>query len=155
MRLSEHFTLEELTRTEVRQFGNTPGAEGVIKLRVLCELVLEPVRFHFAAPVVVTSGYRSPPVNKAVGGNPKSQHPLCEAADFHVIGMDHFSVARWIAKNLEFDQLILEFVNEAGTAGWIHCSYVGYRKSRGEILVINRSGRKRITVEEIPVAHAA
>lgn len=134
MQLTPHFSLAEMTRTSIRGLLNVPGERERERLRLLCEFVLEPVRKRFNAPVIVHSGYRSPLVNDRVGGSQTSQHMTGEAADIHVHGVDHFTVVRWIAKELYFDQLILEFVSSDGIGGWIHVSYVDYRKPRKQIL---------------------
>lgn len=143
MNLSDHFTLGELTRTSVRNFDNTPPRLIVDRLRVLCQNVLEPVRAHFAKPVVVFSGYRSPEVNKAVGGALASQHIQGEAADFEIRDVSHPEVARWIVETLDFDQIILEFCtcakSVAECGGWIHCSYSATKLSRKNILAAKRT----------------
>src|SRR5687767_2391133 len=120
--LTEHFTLAEMTRstTAVRKgIPNLPSVDNVRALKLLCAKVLEPVREHFARPVIVTSGFRAPRVNVAVGGSGTSQHCLGEAADFTVQGVSNLEVCQWIQANLDYDQLIYEF----GEAGWVHCSY--------------------------------
>jgi zinc D-Ala-D-Ala carboxypeptidase len=122
--LSDHFTLSELTKTSTK-IANAPDSLAVTAcLRSVCLNVLEPVRGHFERGVLVHSGYRSPAVNKAVGGDPRSQHCKGEAADFHVKGHSVYEVAEWISGNIEFDQLILEnFVPGIPTSGWVHCSF--------------------------------
>lgn len=151
-RFTPHFTLAEMIRTSVRQYSNWPGELHLVRLRYLCESILEPVRVHFGAPLIVHSAYRSPNVNAAVGGSSKSQHQSGEAADFHVVGVDHYSVARWIAAQLDYDQLILEFVDPSGMAGWLHCSAVDYKPGRRQVLRASRGpiGTKYETLTEIP-----
>ena len=71
MMLSPHFSLAELVVSQTaarRGLDNTPGPAVIAALRALCENVLEPVRVHYGRPVVVSSGYRAPLVNKAAGG---------------------------------------------------------------------------------------
>lgn len=160
MNITEHFTLEELTRTDVRGVINTPPELAIARLTAVAENILEPVRMHFTAPVVVHSGYRSPLVNDRVGGSKTSQHVLGEACDFHVIGIDFFSVARFIAASLDFDQLILEFCDPSGFGrGWVHCSYVAYKPNRKRITVAASVGGitkyTNILATEIPHAVAA
>lgn len=112
MRLSKHFTLDEFTRSSTaKQLGddNAPEADHRSALQVTA-LGMEMVRALLGGkPVRITSGYRNPAVNKAVGGVPTSAHALGYAADFAVSGITPIDVARKIADSpLTFDQLILE-----------------------------------------------
>lgn len=122
MKLSPHFTLGEMVVSQTaarRGLDNTPGPAVIEALRKLCVNLLEPVRVHYGRPVVVTSGYRSPAVNKAAGGSATSQHRLGEAADFTVPGVSNLDICRWLRANAQYDQLIYEF----GEGGWIHASW--------------------------------
>jgi zinc D-Ala-D-Ala carboxypeptidase len=96
-----------------------PDQQQIASLQRLCQFVLEPDPRSFRQGLTITSGYRCVKLNKAVGGSGTSQHCMGEAADFHVPGVPDLEVANWIAQNLRFDQLILEFPPE----GWVHCSY--------------------------------
>lgn len=124
-RLSEHFTLKELSQsgTAIRHgWDNEPDGLAIVNLRLLCEHVLEPLRRRFGV-IRITSGYRSKRVNAAVGGQEFSQHRFGEAADIFVpnreIGQKMFE---FIRQNLDFDQLIYEFVRSSGKQ-WLHVSY--------------------------------
>ena len=155
--MTDHFTLAELTRTAVRRVNNQPSSVAIARLRALAESVLEPIRKHFERPVIIHSGYRSPGVNKAVGGSRASQHCKGEAADFHVVGVDFFTVARFVVEHLDFDQLILEFCEPSGFGGgWLHVSFVNYRENRRKITVASSNrGRvvyRNISAAEIPTA---
>lgn len=122
MKLTEHFTLEEMTRT-AQPFPNNPSQVEVTALRNLCTHVLEPVRERFG-PVKVNSGYRSSQVNAAVGSSDKSQHRKGEAADIECPGVSNIVLAKWIRDNLHFDQLILEAYKPGiPDSGWVHVSY--------------------------------
>lgn len=132
VRLSDHFTLAEMTRSQTairRRLNNQPGPKHAGNLKTLCVAVLEPVREHFGRPVIISSGYRSPELNRAIGGASTSQHSKGEAADFTIPGVSNKAVCQWIRENLEFDQLIYEF----GEAGWVHVSYREGRL-RGQVL---------------------
>lgn len=127
MKLSKHFTLSEFTKSQTAQrkgIANTPNSGEIEAMRLLCEKVLEPVREHFGKPVVLSSGFRSAKLNSAIGGSKTSQHRKGEAADFEIPGLSNYDVAEWMWRNLNYDQLILEF-HTAGdpNSGWIHVSY--------------------------------
>lgn len=93
-------------------------------MEALCRLVLEPIRAHFGRPIRINSGYRSRTLNAAVGGSNTSQHSLGQAADIEVDGVDNRTLAKWIERNLQFDQLILEGAKRGDpNAGWVHVSY--------------------------------
>lgn len=123
-RLSVHFTLAELTRTDTKLKNTTDSPVIISNLQTVCTHILEPVRKHFGKKLIIHSGYRGPAVNKAVGGSEYSQHCRGEAVDFHVCEHSVHEVANWIAENLDFDQLILEnFVPNVAYSGWVHCSF--------------------------------
>ena len=125
MKLTEHFTLSEFVRSDTatnRNIDNTPTPEVVENLRALCRNVLEPARLAFGSPIYITSGDRGQARNKAVGGNPTSQHLRGEAADLQVRGMENLRKLYMLIKDHGvFDQLLYES-NKAG-ARWIHVSY--------------------------------
>ncbi len=127
VRLSAHFTLDELTASETaRRIGdpNRPAAPETTALKRLCDKVLEPVRAHFGKPVRINSGYRSPRTNAAVGSSETSQHRRGEAADIEIEGVGNAVLARWIRDHLIFDQLILEAHRPGDpNSGWVHVSY--------------------------------
>ncbi len=127
MNLSRNFTLSELIKSDTairKGINNNPNAEQIEKLKALCENILQPVRDHFGR-VKVTSGFRSEQLCMKIGSSVNSQHAKAEAADFEVIGTDNAELADWIFKNLEPDQLILEFYTPGEpNSGWIHCSWI-------------------------------
>ena len=142
MKLSTHFTLAEMVASQTasrKGIDNNPTKDEVRALRALCQNILEPVRLHFGAPVIVSSGYRGPKLNRAVGGSKTSQHCSGEAADFTVQGFSNLKVCRWIEANLPADQLIYEF----GENGWIHCSY-GPRHRRQTLSAVKRRSFGRL-----------
>lgn len=111
MKLTEHFTLEELTRSDTaRAIGdeNRPGPGHLENLQRLAK-GLEEVRALFGVPMEITSGYRNPRVNAAVRGVPNSDHASGLAADFHVRDFTDLAAAKIIRDSgIRFDQLILE-----------------------------------------------
>ena len=103
---------------------------------------LQPVRNEFG-PIRINSGYRSPALNKAVGGSKTSQHCSGQAADFESSRISNPELATWIAKNLDFDQLILEFYDGKDPhSGWVHCSYKLDGTNRGSKLTALRVNGK-------------
>lgn len=141
--LTEHFTLEELTTSPTaKKLGipNTPTAEHIANMKYCCEKILEPVRAHFGKPVQINSSYRAPLVNKAVGGSKTSQHVNGQAIDFEVPGVDNKVVADWVADNLEFDQVILEFYTAGDkNSGWVHASIKKEGGNRKQRLIAKKS----------------
>ena len=128
MKLSEHFSLQELTKSstaERRGIANEPDDEAVENLIMVCETILEPVREHYGIPFIPNSGFRCLELNRAIGSSDRSQHTTGEAVDFEVPSISNKEVALWVKENCKFDQLILEFYKEGDPAsGWVHCSYV-------------------------------
>jgi len=127
MKLSPHCALSEFVSSQTaarRGIDNTPPADVIARLQLLCQHVLEPVRQRFGKPVVISSGYRSPALNRAVGGSATSQHVKGEAADFEIPGLSNVEVARWMERKLNYDQLILEFYTPGQpNSGWVHVSW--------------------------------
>ena len=130
-RLSEHFTLGELTRTSARTpDGNMPSREHIENLKRLCRW-LEQLRTRWNMmygegndPLVINSGYRSAQVNKAVGGVATSNHLTGCAADIRVAGQEQLLRYATILLDIsdgtkeDFDELLLER-NSRG-AYWLH-----------------------------------
>lgn len=143
MQLTEHFTLEEMTVSPTAKrlgLSNQPTPEHIENMRYCCEKILEPVRKHFGKPVQINSSYRSPLVNKAVGGSKTSQHVNGQAIDFEIPGIDNKTVADWVADNLEFDQVILEFYTKGDkNSGWVHASIKKEGGNRKQRLIASKS----------------
>ena len=140
--LTEHFTLAEMiVSPTAKRLGipNTPTPAHIENMRYCCEKILEPVRAKFG-PVTINSSYRAPLVNKAVGGSATSQHVNGQAIDFEVKGVDNKKVADWVADNLEFDQVILEFYAAGDkNSGWVHASIKKEGGNRKQRLVATKS----------------
>ena len=142
MNLSTHFTLEELTSSEVAArmgFDNTPNEDEIQNLRRLAVL-LESVKSAVSMkPVMINSGFRSKKVNDAVGSKDTSQHRIGCAADIRVPGMTPRQVVdACIANGVPFDQIILEFDS------WTHISVPNTPdiKPRGQRLIIDKAGTR-------------
>lgn len=128
--LTEHFSLYELTstgRAEFQDKNRDLNATQIVKLTALARL-LEHVRFVLATPLVIHSGYRCQDLNKAIGSTDRSQHMLCEAADFvpkeQEIGTAFRALWRDIKDNgANVGQLIHETAARPyGVTSWIHIS---------------------------------
>ncbi len=131
MRLTPHFELEEFTQSSTALrlgIDNTPGPEIVKRLKVVAEKleVIRQAAFLQSNAIIISSGYRSPHLNRVVGGSKNSAHIWGWAADIKVRGFTALELARIIQDSgIEFDQLIQE-----GT--WVHVSFDP--KMRGQIL---------------------
>ena len=128
MKLSENFTLDELCKssTAVRlNIDNTAYDPDVISnLKEVTRNILQPLRDKYEIPFSPNSGYRSPTLNEAIKGSPKSQHCDGKAVDIEMPTIDNSVLAHWIINNLEFDQLILEYYKKGEPkSGWVHVSY--------------------------------
>jgi zinc D-Ala-D-Ala carboxypeptidase len=136
MNLTKNFTLAEMTFSQTatrNNIRNIPDDQDIKNLKLLCQKILQPLRDNLGKPIKVTSGYRSPILNKAIGGSTNSQHTLGQAADIIVPGLTARQICRKIIDlKLPYDQLILEFDS------WCHVSY-GNRHRR-QILTINKNG---------------
>lgn len=141
MKLSPHFTLQELTVSDWasrNDVDNTPPLDVVANLTNLAEKI-EEVRAILGQPIIINSGYRSPKVNKAIGGKPTSSHQYGLAVDFKcpAFGTPEDIVRKLSVTEIRYDQLILEFATPDG-GGWVHLG-IG-NKNRQQLLTINRHG---------------
>ena len=144
MKLSEHFSLEEMVKSQTatrKGIPNTPSEAHTEAMRKVCENILEPVRTHYSIPFTPSSGYRSAELCLAIGSSVNSQHAKGEAVDFEVPSIPNFEVAGWVVANLDFDQIILEHYT-GGNTGWIHCSYKD-TDNRKEVLTYDRANGYR------------
>lgn len=143
-KLGEFFTLGELSISEYasrRGIDNTPPPECAENLKLLVENVLDPLREHLGKPLVISSGYRSPLVNTAIGGSATSDHRFGRAADFTQPEMTVKAVASKIIElGLPFDQLIDEYGN------WVHVSYRA-KGNRGQVLRARRINGKIVYLQ--------
>lgn len=131
--MAKYFTIAELTASDtakIRGIDNTPPAETIDKLEALANKLLDPIRILWGKPLYVNSGYRSPELNKAVGGVSTSQHVKGEAADITAGSpAENKKLFEMICtSSINYDQLIDE-----SDYAWIHISY-REQKNRNQIL---------------------
>ena len=144
IRVSKNFALSEMVKSATAErlnVDNSPSDIHLVNLTHLAIRILQPVRDEFGV-ITINSGYRSPALNAKVGGSKTSQHCNGQAADFESFSTPTPDLAKWIANNLEFDQLILEFYDGVNpNSGWVHCSYnlMGNRK---KIMTALKTGGK-------------
>lgn len=141
MKLSEHFTLEELVYSDIAKkhsLDNNPDKLTISNLTRLAEL-LENVRTLFNQPIRINSAYRSITVNSLLGSKPTSQHCLGCAADIRIDGLTPDQIVKKIIKSdIQYDQLIREFDS------WVHISIPngeGY-VARKQALIIDKTGTR-------------
>ena len=144
--ISKHISYKEgvYSVTAIRKgIDNEPNEEQLSNMKLVAEKIFEPVRTHFKVPIKVNSFFRSPDLNKAIGGSIKSQHCKGQAIDID----DTYGKATnaemywWIKENLDFDQMIWEFGNN-DNPDWVHVSYVSPDKNRNRCLKAYRDDGK-------------
>ncbi len=138
MKLTEHFSLAELTRTDHRTLDNTPDPAALANLHRLAAFLEQVREVQGNRVVVINSAYRSAAVNAACGSRESSQHRVGCAADVRVPGMRPDAVVRAVmASGLAYDQLIREFDS------WTHISIPALpAEPRHMALIIDRTGTR-------------
>jgi hypothetical protein len=102
----------------------------------IAEEIFEPLRLFVGGPIKINSFYRSPDLNKAIGGSSKSQHCKGQAMDIddtfgHATNAQMYN---FIKSELDFDQMIWEFGND-NNPSWVHVSYVSAQENRNRCLL--------------------
>jgi hypothetical protein len=137
--LTEHFSLEELTHTDHRQYDNTPNEQELENLKRLAAFLEEVKTALGGRPVMVSSGFRCKQVNDSVGSKDTSQHRIGCAVDFRVPQLTPDEVVKTIiASGLPYDQVIREFDR------WTHLSIPNTpdAKPRKQALIIDKTGTR-------------
>tara|TARA_R110002012_G_scaffold87309_1_gene216024 strand:+ start:23 stop:478 length:456 start_codon:yes stop_codon:yes gene_type:complete len=136
--ISKHISDKEsvYSRTALRRgIDNTPTEDHKQNMVELAENIFEPLRSYVGGPIKINSFYRSPDLNKAIGGSSKSQHCNGQAIDIDdTFGrMSNAEMYEFIKENLDFDQMIWEFGNDSNP-NWVHVSYVSPQQNRNRCL---------------------
>lgn len=138
-----NFSMRELTASPTARrlnIDNSPSDTVKMRLEVLVDSVLDPLRKLYGKPIKVTSGYRCPRLNAAVGGSQNSQHMRGEAADIVSINDDLDENKRildiLLKSGLTFDQLLIEHPDKYGRPSWLHISYTRRRPNRKQVIVV-------------------
>jgi hypothetical protein len=140
MKLTTHFTLEELIQSDTAtrlDIDNTPDSEVMDNLIFLAGK-LENVRDLLGYPMLISSGYRSLPLNRHLGSKDTSAHTKGLAIDFISpnYGTPRDIVAAIVESNIDYDQVILEFDR------WVHLAFTQTDVPRKQSLIIDKEGVK-------------
>jgi len=144
----KYFTLSELTKSATaKRLGieNTADASIRANLTALVENVLDPLRVRWGMPIIVTSGYRSTALNKAVGGAANSQHTKGMAADIRTVSdsrADNMRLLRCLLNSgIVFDQVICEYPDAHGRPDWIHVSFNKGGNRNNRLTAVRKNGK--------------
>jgi len=137
-RISKNITYNEaiFSNTAKRKgIDNKPNDEQISNMMSVAEMIFQPLRSYVGGPIKITSFFRSPELNQAIGGSSSSQHCKGQAMDVddvygHKTNAEMFM---YIRENLDFDQLIWEFGDDKNPS-WVHVSYVDKQENRNRCL---------------------
>ena len=144
--ISKHISYKEgvysITATRLG-INNTPNDDQLKNMELVAEEVFEPLRGYVDGPIKINSFFRSPDLNKAIGGSTKSQHCKGQAIDIDdTYGkMKNSEMYYWIKEHLDFDQMIWEFGDD-NNPDWVHISYVSEKENRNRCLKAYREDGK-------------
>ena len=139
MNLSQNFTLKEMefSNTANEKCINNKASDEVINnLKLMCENLLEVLRKELKCSIKISSGYRCPELNKAVGGRENSKHTKGQAVDIYVDTMSPLELFQFIKRNkdkFDYDQLIYE---RTRNKKWVHISYVNKQENRKQDFIV-------------------
>ena len=148
--ISKHISNKEgvYSRTALRRgIDNTPTKDHKKNMVELAENIFEPLRMYVGGPIKINSFYRSPELNKAIGGSSKSQHCNGQAIDIDdTFGrMTNAEMFRFVKDHLDFDQIIWEFGND-DNPDWVHVSYVGKENRNRCLKAYKEKGKTKYMV---------
>ena len=147
-RISKHISYKEAIKSNTAlrlNIDNTPDQVSLTNMTGVAHNIFEPLRLWVGGPIKINSFYRSPKLNKAIGGSKRSQHCEGRAIDID----DTFSyktnaeMFHYIKDNLNFDQMIWEFGDDNNPA-WVHVSFDSLEGNRGRLLkAIKENGKSK------------
>ena len=148
MKLSKNLSLNEVIKSntaERRGIDNNPNETHLANLKYLAEQVFQPIRDHFGVPIYISSGYRSPALNEAIGGSPRSFHSHGMALDLDQDGrnkgVSNADVFYFIKENFPFSELIWEFGNE-DNPNWVHVAIAKGRENEKKTKIAEKINGK-------------
>ncbi len=146
MRISKNFTLKELTKSSTGERlgidNSVKDQETLVNLCALTHNILQKVR-EAHGRTTVNSSFRCLDLNRAIKSSDKSQHVKGEAADIECPALDNLKLAKWIASNVDFDMVLLEFYTPGiPDSGWVHVSYKADGNNREkELTAVKQKGK--------------
>jgi len=147
-KLSKHISMREATESYTAKrlgINNIPSGYQLTNMTGVAENIFEPLREWVGGPIKINSFFRSPDLNKAIGGSSKSQHCEGRAMDIDdVYGYKtNAEMYDWIKENLDFDQMIWEFGTDENP-DWVHVSYVSADENRRRCLKAVKENGKTV-----------
>jgi len=147
-KISRHISYKEAVYSATAKrkgIENVPNDDQIYNMRRVADNIFEPLRLYVGGAIKITSFFRSPELNTAIGGSAKSQHCKGQAIDIDdVFGhKSNYEMFEYIRENLDFDQLIYEFGTN-DNPDWVHISYVSKKENRNRVLrAIRENGKTR------------
>tara|TARA_R100000458_G_C8268379_1_gene243213 strand:+ start:1428 stop:1889 length:462 start_codon:yes stop_codon:yes gene_type:complete len=146
--ISKHISYREGTfSVTAKRLGleNEPNEKQLENMKLLAEKIFEPLRQYVGKPIKINSFFRSPELNRAIGGSSKSQHCKGQAIDIDDTygNMKNYGMYNFIKENLDFDQMIWEFGDDENP-DWVHVSYVSEEENRNRCLKAVRENSKTV-----------
>lgn len=146
--ISEHISYREGTfSVTAKRLGieNEPDEKQLENMQLVAEKIFEPLRNYVGKPIKINSFFRSPDLNKAIGGSSKSQHCKGQAIDIDDTygNMKNYGMYNFIKENLDFDQMIWEFGDDENP-DWVHVSYVSEEENRNRCLKAVRENSRTV-----------
>jgi|TARA_B100000282_G_C31583269_1_gene422089 hypothetical protein len=146
MQISKNVSYNEAIKSNTATrlgIDNLPDQKQIDNMKLVADKIFQPLREFVGGPIKINSFFRSPDLNRAIGGSSKSQHCLGLAMDLddtfgHKTNAEMFN---WIRKNLDYDQMIWEFGSDDNPA-WVHVSYVSPEKNRNRCLKAYKENNK-------------